>query len=120
MNDDPSLALVREGTMEKDEGSFFEISKSNFKSKRHSDRKLNNLKPCKSRKPTDSCFQFITEKDEELDEITLSAQTLVFHLKRFNGLAKDKERVPVNNFQIESLLALLCQNILEGVMDMVL
>ena len=98
MNADPSLVSVREGTMEKDEGSSLEISKSNFKSKRHSDRKLNNLKPCKSRKPTYSCFQFIMERDEELDAITLFAQTLVFHLKRFNGLAKDKERVPVNNF----------------------
>ena len=65
-----------EGAMEHDEGSSLKISKSNFKSRRHSNRKLNNLKPCKSRKPTDSYVQFITERDEELDAITLSAQTL--------------------------------------------
>ncbi|XWS08908.1 hypothetical protein CRYUN_Cryun40dG0041100 [Craigia yunnanensis] len=152
---DASLALVREGAIEQDEGSSSEISKSNFKSKRHSDRNLNNPKPCKSRKPTDYCSNLSRkygatsfcgtedhlpdgfydggrncpfmplssyeqifhldsrevilvdrERDEELDAITLTAQALVFHLKHLNGLAKDKERVPVDNFQIASLLAL--------------
>lgn len=51
---DASLALVR-GAIEQDEGSSSEISKSNLKSKRQSDRDLNNPKPCKSRKPTDYC-----------------------------------------------------------------
>ncbi|XP_039040154.1 uncharacterized protein LOC120178362 isoform X2 [Hibiscus syriacus] len=54
---DASLALLRGGggAIEPDEGSSSEISKSNFKSKRHSERDLNNPKPCKSRKPTDYC-----------------------------------------------------------------
>lgn len=52
------------------------------------------------------CIIFFREKDEELDAIALSAQALVFHLKHLNGLTKDKERVPVDNFQIASLLAL--------------
>ncbi|KAK8661435.1 hypothetical protein V6N13_091039 [Hibiscus sabdariffa] len=51
---DASLPLPR-GTIEHDEGSSSEISKFNFKSKRHSDRDLNNPKPCKSRKPIDYC-----------------------------------------------------------------
>ncbi|XP_022760190.1 uncharacterized protein LOC111306664 isoform X3 [Durio zibethinus] len=50
------------------------------------------------------------ERDEELDATALSAQALVFHLKHLDGLAKDKERVPVDNFQIASLLALFVSN----------
>ncbi|XWS53909.1 hypothetical protein CRYUN_Cryun10bG0040900 [Craigia yunnanensis] len=152
---DASLAPVREGAIEQDEDPSSEISKSSSKSKRHSDRDINNPKPCKSQKPTNYCSnlsrkysttlfcgtedrlpdgffdagrerpfmplssyeQFFhldsrevilvyREKDEELDAIALSAQALVFHLKHFNGLAKDKEQVPVDNFQIASLLAL--------------
>ncbi|XVE81685.1 hypothetical protein DITRI_Ditri15bG0085100 [Diplodiscus trichospermus] len=151
---DESLGSVK-GAIEQDEVSSSEISKSNFKSKRHSDRDLSNPKPCKSRKPTDHCFNLSRkystasffgtedhlpdgfydagrdrpfmplssyeqildldsrevilvdrERDEELDAIALSAQALVFHLKHLNGLAKDKEQVPVDNFQIASLLAL--------------
>ncbi|XVF66601.1 hypothetical protein PTKIN_Ptkin10aG0050600 [Pterospermum kingtungense] len=52
---DASLALVREGAIEQDEGSSSEMSKSNSKTKRHSDRDINNPKPCKSRKPIDYC-----------------------------------------------------------------
>ncbi|TYJ14657.1 hypothetical protein E1A91_A10G131400v1 [Gossypium mustelinum] len=151
---DASLPLVR-GAIEQDEGSSSEIYKSNFKSKRQSDRDLSNPKPCKSRKPTDYCSNLSRkysttsfcgtedylpdgfydagrdrpfmplssyeqifhlesrevilvdrERDEELDAIALSAQALVIHLKHLNGLAKDKERVPLDNFQIASLLAL--------------
>ncbi|OMO54688.1 hypothetical protein CCACVL1_27662 [Corchorus capsularis] len=147
--------LLREGAVEHDEGSSSEICKSNFKSKRHSERDLSNPKPCKSRKPTDNCFtlsqKYSTtsfcgiedhlpdgfydagrdrpfmqlssyeqifhldsrevilvdrERDEELDAITLSAQALVFHLKHLNGLAEDRDWVPVDNLQIASLLAL--------------
>ena len=54
----------------------------------------------------DCVYHFLRERDEELDAVVLSAQALVFHLKHFNGLAKDKEQVPVDNFQIASLLAL--------------
>ncbi|XP_021290154.1 LOW QUALITY PROTEIN: uncharacterized protein LOC110421035 [Herrania umbratica] len=152
---DASLDPVREGAIEQDEGSSSDICKSNSKSKRHSDRDLNNPKPCKSRKPTDYCSNLSRkysttsfcgtedhlpdgfydagrdrpfmplsryeqtfhldsrevilvdrERDEELDAIALSAQALVFHLKHMNGLAKDRERVPVDNLQIASLLAL--------------
>ncbi|OMO85566.1 hypothetical protein COLO4_21575 [Corchorus olitorius] len=152
---DASPAPVREGAVEHDEGSSSEICKSNFKSKRHSERDLSNPKPCKSRKPTDNCFTLSQkysatsfcgiedhlpdgfydagrdrpfmqlssyeqifhldsrevilvdrERDEELDAITLSAQALVFHLKHLNGLAEDREWVPVDNLQIASLLAL--------------
>ncbi|XVF28760.1 hypothetical protein REPUB_Repub15cG0058500 [Reevesia pubescens] len=151
---DASLVPVR-GAIEQDEGSSLEISKCNFKSKRHSDRDLKNPKPCKSRKQTDycsnltrkysitsfcgsedhlpdgfydagrdrpfmqlSCYEQIfhldsrevilvdRERDEELDAIALSAEALVFHLRHLNGLAKDKERISVDNFQIASLLAL--------------
>ncbi|XVF38298.1 hypothetical protein REPUB_Repub20aG0088700 [Reevesia pubescens] len=152
---DASLAPVREGAIEPDEGSSSEISNSNSKSKRHSDRDLNNPKPCKYRKPTDNCSNLSRkysttsfcgtedhlpdgfydagrdrpfmplssyeqifhlesrevilvdrERDEELDAIALSSQALVFHLKHLNGLSKYKERVPVDNLQIASLLAL--------------
>ncbi|XWS13726.1 hypothetical protein CRYUN_Cryun36dG0062600 [Craigia yunnanensis] len=152
---DASLAPVTEGAIEQDKGSSSEISKSNSKSKRHSDRVLNNPKPCKSRKPTDYCSNLSRkysttsfcgtedhlpdgfydagrdrsfmplssyeqifhldsrevilvdrERDEELDATVLSARALVFHLKHLNGLAKDKERVPVDNYKIASLLAL--------------
>ncbi|KHG16778.1 Mitogen-activated protein kinase kinase kinase A [Gossypium arboreum] len=144
-----------DASIEQDEGSSSEIYKSNFKSKRQSDRDLSNPKPCKSRKPTDYCSNLSRkysttsfcgtedylpdgfydagrdrpfmplssyeqifhlesrevilvdrERDEELDAIALSAQALVIHLKHLNGLAKDKERVPLDNFQIASLLAL--------------
>ena len=53
---------------------------------------------------------FFRERDEELDAIALSAQALVFHLKHLNGLAKDMERIPIDNFQIASLLALFVSN----------
>ncbi|GAV57544.1 Pkinase domain-containing protein/LRR_4 domain-containing protein/LRR_7 domain-containing protein/EDR1 domain-containing protein [Cephalotus follicularis] len=46
------------------------------------------------------------ESDEELDAIALSAQALVFHLKRLNGLTKVTDPVAIDNLQIGSLLAL--------------
>ena len=49
---------------------------------------------------------FFRERDEELDAITLSAQTLVFHLKKLNDLTRHGNRVAVDNLQIASLLAL--------------
>ncbi|CAK7327136.1 unnamed protein product [Dovyalis caffra] len=46
------------------------------------------------------------EKDEQLDAIDLSAQALVYRLKRVNGSTKERNKVAVDNLQIASLLAL--------------
>ena len=46
------------------------------------------------------------EKDEQLDAIALSAQALVYRLKRLNGSTKERNKVAVDNLQIASLLAL--------------
>ncbi|XP_015888142.1 uncharacterized protein LOC107423136 [Ziziphus jujuba] len=44
---------IKKGVSEKDEGSPSEVLKTNSKSKRHSDRDLDNPKPCKTRRPID-------------------------------------------------------------------
>lgn len=49
---DAASTSIQNGTGEQDEGSSSEISKSASKTKRHSDRDLDNPKPCKSRKST--------------------------------------------------------------------
>ncbi|RVW55859.1 hypothetical protein CK203_075721 [Vitis vinifera] len=50
-DDDASLSSLSKGASEKNEGSSSEVSKSTPKSKRHSDRDLDNPKPCKARRP---------------------------------------------------------------------
>lgn len=50
---DESLACTSEEGGRRDEGSSSEISKITCKSKRHSDRDLDNPKPCKCRRPTE-------------------------------------------------------------------
>lgn len=47
-----SLSLTRNGAGGEDEGSSSEKPNFNFKSKRHSDRDLDNPKPCKCQRPT--------------------------------------------------------------------
>ncbi|KAI4345697.1 hypothetical protein L6164_012797 [Bauhinia variegata] len=143
------------GPNEQEEASCSETSKCSSKSKRHSDRDLDNPKPCKSRKPIgDSSLlshkysnisycgiedhlpdgfydagrdrpfmplesyeksQCLASRevivldrdiDEELDAITLSAQSLVFHLKQLNNLTRHGNPAAVDNLQIASLLAL--------------
>nr|AMM42875.1 LRR-RLK [Vernicia fordii] len=152
---DESLASTQNGAGGEDEGSSSEKPKIIFKSKRHSDRDLDNPKPCKYRRPTEdslslsrkySDLSFCSiedrlpdgfydagrdrpfmplrryeqilhldsrevilldrEKDEKLDATVLSAQALVYRLKRLNGFVKERNKVAVDNLQVASLLAL--------------
>ncbi|XP_065863227.1 uncharacterized protein [Euphorbia lathyris] len=52
---DKHLVSVRKANGNEDKGSSSEKSKIVFKSKRHSDRDLDNPKPCKYQKPTGDC-----------------------------------------------------------------
>lgn len=50
---DGCLISIKKGVCETDEGPSSEVLISNLKSKRHSDRDLDNPKPCKTRRPID-------------------------------------------------------------------
>ncbi|XP_054821483.1 uncharacterized protein LOC129320211 isoform X1 [Prosopis cineraria] len=152
---DASLCPLENGPSGQDNVSSSESLKHISKSKRHSERDLDNPKPCKSRKPIgdssslsykysrlsfcgtedhmpdgfydagrDQPFMSLEsyeqnhclasrevilldrEKDEELDAITLSAQSLVFHLKQLNDVAKHGNKAALDSFQVASFLAL--------------
>lgn len=53
----------------------------------------------------DSLFSFST-RDEELDAVLLSARTLVYNLKKLNGLNRHGNQAAVDSLQTASLLAL--------------
>ncbi|KAL5785640.1 hypothetical protein ACOSQ2_008032 [Xanthoceras sorbifolium] len=152
---DASSTSVKNEADQQDQGSSSETSKSASKTKRHSDRDLDNPKPCKSRKSTEdsatisqkySTISFCSVEDrlpdgfydagrdrpfmplrtyeqslhldsrevilvdrkcdEALDAIALSAQAMILHLKKLNGLSKDGDTKAADNLQIASLLAL--------------
>ncbi|XP_028789169.1 uncharacterized protein LOC114745182 [Neltuma alba] len=152
---DASLCPLENGPSGQDNASSSESLKHISKSKRHSERDLDNPKPCKSRKPIgdssslsykysrlsfcgaedhlpdgfydagrDRPFMPLEsyeqnqclasrevilvdrERDEDLDAITLSAQSLVRHLKQWNDFTKHGNQVALDSFQIASLLAL--------------
>ncbi|KAK4258014.1 hypothetical protein QN277_007527 [Acacia crassicarpa] len=152
---DASLYHLENGPSGQDDASSSESLKHISKSKRYSDRDLDNPKPCKSRKPigdsTSLSYKYSRlsfcgtedhlpdgfydagrdrpfmplesyeqnqgfasrevilldrERDEELDAITLSAQSLVVYLKQLNDFNKHGNQAAPDSFQVASLLAL--------------